>query len=103
MHEWVLSVLKNFEGVPAWSWALQVVAVITQFLGAELNARLKISGFYILMIANLTLFVIHITAGLWLILILDVLYFRINIKGLRTWGAKKPESVPPFVRKLLRF
>lgn len=103
MDEWGLWIVKQFEGIPTWSWILQSIAIFTQFLGAELNARLKINGFYVLMIANITLAIIHIISGLWIVLILDVLYFRINIRGLRTWGAKKPDSVPLLVRKILRF
>lgn len=103
MDDWVMDIVKQFEAVPAWSWCLQFISLISQFVGAELNARRKIVGFYILMFANITLIIIHFTSSLWVLLILDLLYLRINIRGVRHWGSLNPASVGPVVRKIFRF
>lgn len=71
--------------VPPWNWALQIVGMLTAYAGAELNARLKVSGFYIWMFSNVTLAALHAATGLWILLLLDVLFFRVNVIGVMRW------------------
>ena len=74
--------------VPAWSWVLQTVGLVTAYVGAELNARMRIEGFHIWIASNLALAVLHAASSLWLLLILDLLFLRINVVGIRRWRAR---------------
>jgi hypothetical protein len=75
----------EFHGLPWWNWALQAIGVSTSYAGAVLNARLDVRGFYIWFFSNVTLFLLHALTGLWLLCLLDVMYFRINMISARTW------------------
>lgn len=86
------SLSASFNAVPAWNWALQAVGLLTAYVGAELNTRMKISGFYVWLVSNVTLAALHAATSLWLLLILDLLFFRVNLMGIRRWKAKHPAS-----------
>lgn len=96
-----MSLEATLASVPAWNWALQAVGLATAYAGAELNARLRISGFYCWLVSNVVLAVLHATAGLWLLLLLDVLFFRVNILGIARWGRQHPEQMPAWLRERL--
>ncbi len=84
-------------GVPWWSWVLQAIGVAASYVGAELNARMRIEGFYVWLVANAVLLVVHVSSGLWELALLDVLYFRINLVGIRHWRVRalsQPSSLP---------
>jgi hypothetical protein len=84
--------------VPPWNWALQIVGMLTAYAGAELNARLKVSGFYIWMFSNVTLAALHAATGLWILLLLDVLFFRVNVIGVMRWKRNRTEQDLRFPR-----
>jgi len=52
---------------------------------------MDIRGFYVWLCSNLTLLVLHIASGLWLLALLDVAYFRLNLYGILRW--KQARSV----------
>lgn len=81
-----------YHSVPWWSWLLQGIGVVASYVGAELNARLRIEGFYVWFIANSALFVVHAASGLWALALLDVLYFRINMTGVRKWRLRPVQT-----------
>jgi nicotinamide riboside transporter PnuC len=86
------SLSASFNAVPAWNWALQGVGLLTAYVGAELNTRMKISGFYVWLVSNVTLAALHAATSLWLLLVLDLLFFRVNLMGIRRWRAQHPEG-----------
>jgi nicotinamide riboside transporter PnuC len=88
--------------VPAWNWTLQAIGVVFAYLGAEFNARLRIEGFFLWLASNVALAVLHALTGLWLLLVLDVLFFRVNLIGIRRWSRTHPDSLPPWLRAALR-
>ena len=90
------------DAVPAWNWALQALGLVTSYVGAELNARMRISGFYVWFVSNVALGILHAVAGLWLLLLLDALFFRVNIRGVLTWSRRYPEQVPKWLARRLR-
>lgn len=96
-----MSLEATLAAVPAWNWALQAVGLATAYAGAELNARLRISGFYCWLVSNVVLAVLHAAAGLWLLLVLDVLFFRVNLLGIARWSRQHPGQVPAWLRKRL--
>ena len=71
--------------LPWWNWTLQIVGLVASYLGAELNARKRVTGFYVWLVANVVLFCVHCASGIWILAVLDVLYFRINLMGIRKW------------------
>lgn len=96
------SLLNDFYAVPGWNWMLQAVGVITAYVGAELNARMRIEGFALWLLSNVTLSILHGLTGLWLLLVLDVLFFRVNLLGLRRWSRDRPDSLPLWLRSKVR-
>jgi hypothetical protein len=96
-----MSWVSTLAAVPAWNWTLQAVGLVTAYAGAELNARLRISGFYCWLVSNVALAVLHAAAGLWLLLVLDVLFFRVNILGIARWGRRHPEQLPAWLQRVL--
>jgi len=83
--------MGTFHGLPWWNWALQGLSLVSSYAGAELNSRMDIRGFYVWLCSNLTLLVLHIASGLWLLALLDVAYFRLNLYGILRW--KQARSV----------
>ena len=79
------SLRSSFEAVPAWSWALQAVGLATAYVGAELNARQRIEGFHVWLASNVALAALHAASHLWLLLVLDLLFLRVNVLGIRRW------------------
>jgi nicotinamide riboside transporter PnuC len=79
------SLRSAFEAVPAWSWALQAVGLVTAYVGAELNARRRIDGFYVWLASNVALAILHGASHLWLLLVLDMLFLRVNLMGIARW------------------
>ena len=75
----------SVHGLPWWNWALQGAGLVSSYLGAELNSRMDIRGFYIWLASNVTLVVLHAASGLWLLCLLDVAYVRINLHGIARW------------------
>jgi hypothetical protein len=88
----VESLKLTLDGLPLWNWILQAAGLITSYIGAELNSRAKRSGFAVWISSNVILGTIHAASGLWLLLVLDVLYVRINVAGLRRWRTTAPSS-----------
>lgn len=80
-----LWVVNQFQGVPWWNWTLQALGLVTSYIGAELNARQKVEGFYLWIFGNIALGALHLVTGLWLLLVLDLLYLRVNIMGIGRW------------------
>lgn len=95
------NMIASILAVPAWNWALQAAGLVTAYVGAELNARMKISGFVVWLASNVTLALLHAATGLWLLLVLDVLFFRVNLIGIRVWAKDRPHQVPKYLRMLL--
>lgn len=71
--------------VPSWSWALQAIGLATAYAGAELNARRRVEGFHVWLASNVALAILHAASSLWLLLLLDLLFFRVNVIGIRKW------------------
>lgn len=86
-------------GLPLWNWALQAVGLVAAYIGAELNAQMRLSGFYAWTIGNCALLNVNALAGLWLLVVLHVLYLRINAKGVVTWSKRFPDQAPRWLRK----
>ena len=76
--------------LPWWNWALQTLGLVTSYGGAELNSRMDIRGFYVWMFSNIVLFVLHATFGLWVLCVLDLAYFRVNVRGIAHWHRVMP-------------
>ncbi len=72
--------------VPSWIWFLQMAGFTTAYAGAELNARMRIEGFYLWLVSNLALAAVHAHAGLWLLLLLDLFFLRVNLRGATRWA-----------------
>jgi hypothetical protein len=82
----VLQLLTTqLHGLPVWNWALQAVGLTLAYSGAELNARKSIAGFRIWIASNIVLGIVHAVTGLWLLLVLDFLFLRVNVLGLVRW------------------
>ena len=75
----------DLTGVPVWNWLLQGVGLCTAYAGAELNARQQPEGFALWIVSNAALSTLHALTGLWLLFVLDMLFFRVNVMGLRRW------------------
>jgi len=84
---------SSLQAVPAWSWVLQGIGLVTAYLGAELNARLRIEGFQLWIASNVVLGVLHAASGLWLLLVLDLLFLRVNVRGIRNWNGSTKQNV----------
>lgn len=52
--------------VPAWNWSLQGLGMVTGYIGAEMNAQMRIEGFFLWLVSNVALGVLHACTGLWL-------------------------------------
>jgi nicotinamide riboside transporter PnuC len=81
---------------------LQVIGVITGYVGAEMNASMRIEGFFLWLASNVALGVLHVFRGLWLLLVLDALFVRVNLVGIRHWSRERPKPFPRWTRTLLR-
>lgn len=81
---------------------LQVNGVITGYVGGEMNARMRVEGFFLWLARNVALGVPHAFTGLWLLLVLDVLFVRVNLVGIRHWSRERPKAFPRRARILLR-
>ena len=97
-----MDISQTISDVPMWNWGLQFVGLVTSYAGAELNARMRISGFYVWLISNITLGLLHAATGLWLLLLLDLLFFRVNALGVLRWSRERPEQAPRFLKRFLR-
>lgn len=86
------AIKQTFLEVPAWSWTLQAIGLVTAYAGAELNARMRIEGFHVWLASNVALAILHAASSLWLLLALDILFFRVNVIGIRKWKAAPPNS-----------
>lgn len=80
-----MNVEDAFYAVPIWNWVLQFVGLCMAYVGAELNARQRISGFYLWIASNFVLGVLHAASGLWLLLVLDLMFLRVNVLAIRRW------------------
>lgn len=79
----------NMYGLPWWNWLLQAIGITFAYIGAELNSRLDVRGFFLWMAANVVLFVVHVASGLVLLSVLDLIYVRLNIRAIRRWTAAR--------------
>lgn len=84
----------NLHGLPWWNWLLQGVGVALAYLGAELNSRLDIRGFRVWIAANIALFILHVTSGLAILAVLDVIYIRLNVRAIHRWVAVRKPPAP---------
>ena len=84
----------ELSGVPVWNWLLQGVGLCTAYAGAELNARQRPEGFALWIVSNAALSTLHALTGLWLLFVLDLLFFRVNVIGLRRWRTAQMPRVP---------
>lgn len=88
---------QDLGGTPLWNWLLQAIGLASSYAGAELNARMKVSGFYIWIASNVCLGVLHAASGLWGLLVLDLLFFKVNCQGIARWR-ERSESRPGLQR-----
>jgi hypothetical protein len=79
-------------GHPWWSWVLQGTGLVLAYAGAELNSRLNATGFRLWIAANAALFLVHVTSGLPLLAILDVIYIRLNFRAIQRWTTARPPT-----------
>ncbi|MGC8731877.1 MAG: hypothetical protein ACP5RC_06420, partial [Halothiobacillaceae bacterium] len=83
---WLASLHATWARLPWWNWALQILGLVSSYyIGAELNTPMRVQGFYVWLLAHLALFAVHLSSGLWALALLDMAYFRINIRGIRHW------------------
>lgn len=94
-------ITAQFRDVPMWNWALQAVALVASAVGAEMNARLNIRGFYVWLFSNVVLAVLHAATGLWVLVLLDVYYFQVNVRGILHWSRQQPEQAPQWLLNLV--
>ncbi len=89
-----MSFFSSFDAVPLWNWGLQAVGLGTAYVGAELNARKMRAGFQVWLASNVVLATLHACSGLWLLFVLDLMFFRVNVIGLRRWshGGREPAA-----------
>jgi hypothetical protein len=52
-----------FHGIPWWNWALQLFGLVSSYIGAVMNSRLDVRGFYVWLFSNSVLLVLHVIAG----------------------------------------
>ena len=76
---------SEINGLPAWNWLLQAAGVVLAYSGAELNARKSVRGFQLWIASNVLLAGVHAATGLWLLLVLDLLFLRVNVLGWYRW------------------
>lgn len=76
--------------LPWWNWTLQALGLLSSYVGAELNSRMDIRGFYVWILSNIVLLVLHAASGLWVLCVLDVAYFRVNVRGIAHWHRAMP-------------
>lgn len=81
-------------GLPLWNWALQVAGLVLAYSGAELNARQSPRGFQLWIGSNLVLGAVHLVTGLWILLVLDLLFLRVNVLGLARWRSESTLARP---------
>ena len=65
---------------------LEVLSVLTGIGGAILNAKLKVSGFYLWLVSNVILFVLSVSHGLYGIALLQTFYAGTCIYGICQWN-----------------
>ena len=46
---------------------------------------MRVEGFYVWLAINLALAFLHAASSVWLLLLLDMLFFRVNVLGIRKW------------------
>lgn len=73
---------------------LEVLSVLTGIGGAILNAKLKVSGFYLWFVSNLILFVLSVSHSLYGIAILQIFYALTCIYGISHWKTADVKSAP---------
>lgn len=83
---------QDLGGTPLWNWLLQAIGLASSYAGAELNARMKVSGFYIWIGSNVCLGILHATSGLWGLLVLDLLFFKVNCQGIARWRERSSQQ-----------
>jgi nicotinamide riboside transporter PnuC len=88
--------------LPAWNWALQGIGFVSSYVGAELNARMRISGFCVWLVSNVALALLNALTGQWLLVLLYVLFSRVAISGICRWARDRPETAPRLARWLAR-
>lgn len=88
---------QKYGDAPLWSWLLQGLGVGLSYWGAELNARMRISGFYVWLVSNVVMAALHALSGLWLLMVLNALYFRLSFLGILRWEAAHPGQLPGWV------
>lgn len=81
----IRQLIGQAEAVPWWNWSLQILGLLTSYVGAELNARQRVEGFHFWIVGNVSLAVLHAASALWALLLLDLLFFRVNLQGIRRW------------------
>lgn len=90
---------QPIQGLPLWNWILQAVGLLSAYAGAELNSRMRISGFYVWTVGNVALIVVNAIAGLWLLALLNVLYLHINARGVLRWSKTFPDQAPGWLAR----
>lgn len=96
-----MDIASDIASVPLWNWSLQVLGLLTAYVGAELNARRRIEGFYLWLASNIVLGALHALTDLWVLLILDLLFFRVNALAVVRWAREAPEQTPPWLNRLI--
>jgi len=74
--------------------ALQGLALLSGVVGAILNAKLKVSGFYFWLISNAVLLLLAMLHGLYGVAILQLFYAVTCIFGIRYWQ-QQPKIAHP--------
>ena len=87
----------NIHGLSGWNWALQCVGSVCSYVGAEFNSKLHVRGFYLWLLANVALCIVHAWSGLWVLCLLDLAYCRVNLLGIKRWQTQRYSEgkVPP--------
>jgi nicotinamide riboside transporter PnuC len=88
--------------LPAWNWALQGIGLVSSYVGAELNARMRISGFSVWLVSNVALALLNALTGQWLLVVLYALFSRVCVNGICRWARDRPETAPKLARWLAR-
>lgn len=66
-----------------------MIGTILAVAGVMLNNRLNIACFSVWIVSNLIFAVLHVSAGLWSIVVRDVVFTFLAIEGWRQWSKKR--------------
>lgn len=93
MESFATWIAAAFHGITWWVWMLQFFGVVLSLIAADMNSRMNIYCFYLWSAAGLMMLVVHVTADLWLLIVMDILYLNINYRAIKRWSVHRPGDI----------